>query len=138
VISQEIGNRPDPLLGPVFVVSGFSPCGSFGCSGGLVVAFGVEGELAQQLPTQLPTQLPPNSPPRRPPEPPSWPEPLSGGGCALLWGGGGEGSENGTAYQMVRRVQCPGEVRLPEHVTITSCSGPRGRNAFLRGTLLAG
>jgi hypothetical protein len=62
--------------------------------------------------------------------------PLLVGGGTLLGGGGG-GEVYGTAYQTVRRVQCPGPSRRPEHVTITTRSGPRWRKTFLTGTLFA-
>jgi hypothetical protein len=64
------------------------------------------------------------------------PEPLLVGGGVLLGGRGGV-VVYGTAYQMVRRVQCPGPRRRPEQVTIATRSAPWGRKTFLTGTLFA-
>lgn len=43
-MSRDIGNGPNLWFGPFWCCGG-----CFGCSGGLVVAGGVEGESAQQL-----------------------------------------------------------------------------------------
>jgi hypothetical protein len=49
VISQDIGMTLNPLLGFGVVRFVGVPGGAFGGAGGLVVAGGIEGELAEQL-----------------------------------------------------------------------------------------